>query len=218
MDCNTIREMLAGRLYGQSGKFANAEDYLQSAVTVPLIDVCGQPEVLFEVRSGKLNRQPGEICFPGGRIEPYDTSPLQTALRETVEELGIKEDAIEVLGTLDFLVSPIGVLIYPYAVYISADLPLAPNTDEVAEVFTVPLEFLLTAKPRVASMEMATKPLAGFPFDLLPPDYPQGYRRRAKYPLLFYQYKHYVIWGLTARVLANFIEICRQGLGGDYLL
>ncbi|MCM0760356.1 MULTISPECIES: CoA pyrophosphatase [Sporomusa] len=216
MNSDTIRKALVSVLHGQAGKFANAEDYLQSAVTVPLIDVDGEPSVLFEVRSGKLNRQPGEICFPGGRIEAHDTSPLQAALRETVEELGVKREKIQVLGTLDFLVSPIGVLIYPYAVHISAALPLAPNADEVAEVFTVPLDFLFAAKPRIASMEMATKPLAGFPFDLLPPDYPQGYRRRAKYPLLFYQYKHYVIWGLTARVLANFIEVCRQGLGGDY--
>lgn len=215
MDSDKIRKMLLGALNGYSGKFANAEDYLQSAVTVPLIDVAGKPAVLFEVRSGKLNRQPGEICFPGGRIEAHDASPLHTALRETVEELGVKKENIEVLGTLDFLVSPIGVLIYPYAVHIAAALPLAPNADEVAEVFTVPLDFLLAAKPRIASMEMATKPLAGFPFDLLPPDYPQGYRRRAKYPLLFYQYKHYVIWGLTARVLANFIDVCRQGLDGN---
>ncbi len=218
MDTYQLRMVLAGALHGQSGKLANAEDYLQSAVTVPLLDIAGQPAILFEVRSGKLNRQPGEICFPGGRIESYDDNPLDAAVRETVEELGIGRDTVEVLGELDFLVSPIGVLIYPYAVYLSATMPLSPNADEVAEVFTVPLEFLLEAKPRVASMEMATKPLAGFPFDMLPPDYPQGYRRRAKYPVLFYQYRDYVIWGLTARVLAGFLDICRSRLGGKYSL
>lgn len=214
MNTDKLKMALACALDGQAGKLANAEDFLQAAVTVPLIDVAGQPAVLFEVRSGKLNWQPGEICFPGGRIETYDASPLQTAVRETVEELGVAQSSIEVLGALDYLVSPIGVLLYPYAVHIAASLPLAPNADEVAEVFTVPLDFLLTAKPQVASMEMATKPLAGFPFDLLPPDYPQGYRRRAKYPVLFYQYKQYIIWGLTARVLTTFLEICQERVGG----
>ncbi|WP_371373979.1 CoA pyrophosphatase [Sporomusa aerivorans] len=215
MDTNKVKTALACMLHGQTGRLANAEDFLQSAVTVPLIDVAGQPAVLFEVRSGKLNWQPGEICFPGGRIETYDASPLQTAVRETVEELGIARDSIEVLGALDFLVSPIGVLIYPFAVHIAASLPFSPNADEVAEVFTVPLDFLLNAKPQTATMEMATKPLSGFPFDLLPPDYPQGYRRRANYPVLFYQYNQYIIWGITARVLATFIEVCRsQFIGG----
>ncbi|HWR41625.1 CoA pyrophosphatase [Sporomusa sp.] len=214
MDTNKVKTQVAAALEGYSAKIANAEDYLQAAVTVPLVDIDGQPSVLFEVRSGKLQWQPGEICFPGGRIEAADNSPLHAAVRETIEELGVQPDDIEVLGPLDIMVSPIGVMIYPFAVYISSALPLAHNTAEVAEVFTVPLDFLLNTKPHVASMEMATKPLTGFPFDLLPSDYPQGYRRRAKYPVLFYQYKHYVIWGLTARVLEDFLTICRKGTGG----
>ncbi|WP_425059143.1 putative Nudix hydrolase NudL [Sporomusa carbonis] len=209
-----VKKMLAAALRGQSGTIANAEDYLQSAVTVPLIDVAGQPSVLFEVRSSKLHWQPGEICFPGGRIEDDDASPLAAAVRETTEELGVGPDDIEVLGPLDFLVSPIGVIIYPFAVHLSAELPLMHNTDEVAEVFTVPLDFLLNTKPRMASMEMATKPQAGFPFELLPPDYPHDYRRRAKYPVLFYQYERFVIWGLTARVLDGFLTVCRNKLDG----
>lgn len=218
MDTSNIKMALAGVLCGQPGKLANTEDYLKAAVTVPLLDIAGKPAVLFEVRSGKLNWQPGEICFPGGRIEGDDASPQEAAVRETVEELGIESDTIEVLGPLDFLVSPIGVLIYPFAVHIAAPMPLAPNADEVAEIFTVPLDFLLAAKPQVASMEIATKPLVDFPFNLLPAGYPQGYRRRTKFPVLFYQYKNYVIWGLTARVLSGFLTICRSLSGGRYFV
>lgn len=217
MNTDKLKMALSGALAGQAGKLANTEDFLQAAVTVPLIDIAGEPAVLFEVRSGKLNWQPGEICFPGGRIEAYDANPLETAVRETVEELGVAPNRIEVLGALDFLVSPIGVLLYPFAVHIAASLPLAPNADEVAEIFTVPLSFLLTTKPQVAAMETATRPLDGFPFELLPPDYPQGYRRRAKYSVLFYQYNQYIIWGLTARVLATFIDLCRSKIGGGLL-
>lgn len=213
MDTDKVRRELAHALPGQPGKIANADDYLQAAVTIPLMDIAGQPSLLFEVRSSKLAWQPGEICLPGGRIENSDASPLAAAVRETVEELGIAPKNVEVLGAMDMLVSPIGVILYPYVVHIAEGAVLSPNADEVAEVFSVPLEFLLAAEPRTASMETATKPLTGFPFDLLPPDYPQGYRRRAKYPVLFYQYQQYVIWGLTARVIAGFIELCRQRLG-----
>lgn len=216
MDTHKLRTALAGVLCGQSGKITNAEDFLQSAVTVPLIDMDGKPAILFEVRSSKLQWQPGEICFPGGRIENYDNSPLQAALRETVEELGVSQENIEVLGEMDYLVSPIGVIMYPYAVHISEQLPFTPNEDEVADVFTVPLDFLLTTKPQIASMEVATKPLEGFPYELLPVDYPQGYRRRAEYQVLFYQYNQYVIWGLTARVLTSFLDICRNRLTGGF--
>ncbi|MDF2569571.1 MAG: nudL [Sporomusa sp.] len=215
MEANKVKAQLAATLNGRTAKIANPDDYLQAAVTVPLVDIAGQPSVLFEVRSGKLQWQPGEICFPGGRIEADDISPLHAAVRETVEELGVQPENIEVLGPLDIMVSPIGVMLYPYAIHLTAPLPLKYNADEVATVFTVPLEFLLNTKPQVAAMETATKPLPGFPFDLMPPDYPQGYRRRAKYSVLFYQYKEYVIWGLTARVLDDFLNICRERLVVD---
>lgn len=214
MDIKQISSKVAAELRSHSVKIANADHYLQAAVTVPLVDVAGQPSVLFEVRSGSLQWQPGEICFPGGRIEAADSSPLAAAVRETIEELAVQPEAIEVLGPLDIMVNPIGVMIYPFVIHLAAGLPLTPNADEVAEVFTVPLEFLLNTKPRAASMEMATKPLAGFPFDLLPPDYPQDYRRRYKYQVLFYQYKHYVIWGLTAGVLEGFLDIFRNHAAG----
>jgi coenzyme A diphosphatase NUDT7 len=218
MDTHTVKRALAGALPSHSGKIANAEDYLQAAVTIPLIDIAGQPSILFEVRSGKLNWQPGEICFPGGRIESRDDTPLDAALRETVEELGVIREDIVALGAMDLVVSPIGVMLYPFVVHITTEKPLEPNIDEVAEVFTVPLSFLLAAKPQTAFMEAATRPLEGFPFELLPPEYPQGYRRRAKYPVLFYQYNHYVIWGITARVLAAFISLCQDRVNGYPLL
>lgn len=218
MDTHAVRRALAGALPSHSGKIANAEDYLQAAVTIPLLDVAGQPSILFEVRSGKLNWQPGEICFPGGRIESRDSTPLDAAMRETVEELGIKKEEVEPVGAMDLLVSPIGLILYPFVGHIASNVKFAPNIDEVAEIFTVPLEYLYAAKPQTAFMETATRPLEGFPFELLPPDYPQGYRGRAKYPVLFYQYNHYVIWGITARLLSAFISLCQNRLSGYPLL
>jgi peroxisomal coenzyme A diphosphatase NUDT7 len=205
--CAKLKTKLAGRL----PVIQNETDYFSSAVVVPLVRQGEGLGILFEVRSAQLAWQPGEICFPGGRIEPGDASPEAAAVRETCEELGLTETGLQVLGTLDYLVSPIGVIVYPFAGYIHDCRQIVPNSDEVAEVFVVPLEFFLATEPLAADMEIATRPLPGFPLDLLPDGYLSSWRRRATYPVLFYQYRDYVIWGLTARVVHNFITICRSG-------
>lgn len=188
----------------------NESDYFCSAVVVPLVRHNGRLGVLFEVRSAGLNWQPGDICFPGGRIELDDESPLEAALRETKEELGLNENSIRVLGPLSYMVSPIGVMLYPFAVYIEDFEEIQPNTDEVAKVFVVPLEYLLNTEPLTAHMELATRPLPDFPLNLLENSYAKDWKRRTTYPVLFYQYDGHVIWGLTARVLFGFLNICRS--------
>lgn len=188
----------------------NESDYFSSAVVVPLVRHKGRLGILFEVRSAGLNWQPGDICFPGGRIELDDESPLEAALRETREELGLPPDSIRVLGPLSYMVSPIGVMLYPFAVYIEDFDQIRPNSGEVAEVFVVPLEYLLNTDPLTAHMELATRPLPDFPLDLLESSYAKDWKRRTTYPVLFYQYDGHVIWGLTARVLFGFLNICRS--------
>ena len=82
------------------------------AVLCPLAEGPGGPELLFEVRSASLRRQPGEVCFPGGQVEPGET-PEETALRETEEELAIPRREIELLGRPDFICSQAGFLLQP---------------------------------------------------------------------------------------------------------
>ncbi len=206
---DTFCERLAAGLAGRDIAIENEAEYLNSAVVVPLIRREGKLEVLFEVRAAHLDRQPNEICFPGGRIELGETA-LEAAVRETVEELGITTEQIHVLGPLNYVVAPIGIILHPFAAILADGVVLVPNTQEVAEVFTVPLEWLLVTKPQEALMEVATRPLDGFPLHLLPSDYPDDWKRRKTYPVLFYQYEKYVIWGLTARVLEGFIRLCRE--------
>ena len=206
---NNFCANLAATLGGRAVVIENESEYLNSAVLVPLIQRNGAFEVLFEVRAAHLNRQPSEICFPGGRIELSETA-LEAAVRETSEELGITTDQIHVLGSLNYVVAPIGIILHPFVAVLADDVVLVPNTQEVAEIFTVPLAWLLAAEPQEALMEVATRPLDGFPLHLLPPDYPDDWKRRKTYPVLFYQYERYVIWGLTARVLEGFIRLCRE--------
>lgn len=183
--------------------------FFQAAVLVPVVRMNNKFHILFEVRSSHLTWQPGEICFPGGKIEEADGTPQEAALRETSEELGIDAHAVQVLGTLDDIISPIGVMLFPTVGFVPADIVMHPNAIEVAETFTVPLEFLLSAEPVTATMEMGTRPLTGFPFDMVP-GYSQDWKRRGTYTVLFYRYRDYVIWGLTAHVLSSFIKICRE--------
>lgn len=184
-------------------------EYFSASVLVPLVWDNGEISVLFEVRSTQLSWQPGEICFPGGRIEKADKNPLFAAVRETQEELALSKDDIQVLGPLEEILSPIGVRLHPYVGYLSLKQSITPNKGEVAEVFTVPLKFLINYDPIIGHMEMGTRPLEDFPFALVP-EYLQEWRVRKKYQVLFYKYKEYIIWGLTAQVLKRFLDICKK--------
>src|SRR5664280_78812 len=167
----------------------NESDYRSTAILVPLVREQGQLGVLFEVRSAGMSWQPGDICFPGGRIELDDDGPLAAAMRETQEELGLPAAAsIDILGPLNYVVSPIGVMVYPFVGYIKDFDRICPNRDEVSEVFVAPLDYLLAEEPLIAHMELATRPLPDFPLDLLTTSYTREWKRRTTYPVLFYQY------------------------------
>jgi len=199
-------QKLSELLARPGGNATSGMGFFRAAVLIPLIQIGNEPAILFEVRASQLNWQPGEICFPGGRIEESDTDARAAAVRETTEELGIKPDNIQILGELGEMVSPIGVILKPYVGLITCcDFQL--SRDEVAEVFTVPLSFLLSAEPLIAHMEMGNRPQDDFPFELVP-HYSQEWKRRRTYKVLFYQYEKHVIWGLTAQVLKSFIDIC----------
>lgn len=200
---------LSDELHAREPRLDNECDFLRSAVLVPLLRKEDGLHVLFEVRAQNLSRQPGEICFPGGRIERDDLSPLAAALRESEEELAIPRESVRVLGPLPYLISPIGVMVYPFAGFLTNNDSICPNS-EVAECFSVPLDFLLATKPIVGHMEVATQPLPDVPLDLLSDGYSREWRRRTTYPVWFYRYEKYVIWGLTGRVLYTFLETCRR--------
>ena len=176
-----------------------------AAVLLPLVNTPDGISVLFEVRAAKLGWQPGDVCFPGGRAECSDDSFAATALRETCEELGLGADDVQLTGGLNYLVTHMGPIIHPYVGCIKDINKINFNKDEVDEIFTVPLTFLLNNPPRVAHMELANKAGDDFPFDLLPRQ-PREWRKRKGYNVYFYEYGGHVIWGLTARILHGFLN------------
>lgn len=185
-------------------------DYTKSAVLLPLVETDKGTSILFEVRSSDLTWQPGEICFPGGRIEEDDVDAKATAIRETCEELALTPDLIEVYGPLDYLATQMGVLVFPYAGRILDIDKIKPSKDEVAEVFTAPIKELLAIEPLVAQIQSCTKPISdNFPYELVP-EYAKGPRMRKIYDLYFFEYEKYIIWGMTARILKDFLDLYKE--------
>jgi peroxisomal coenzyme A diphosphatase NUDT7 len=179
------------------------ESVRRAAVMVPLIQVKGELSILFQVRGHKLRHQPGEICFPGGRIEPDDLTEEAAAIRETCEELGIHAADLELIGDLDIFVTTHSI-IYPFLGKLRENVDMYPDPDEVHEVFTVPLQFLLTHEPELYLVPIEMKPPEDFPFDSIPGG--KYYKwRKASIPEYFYRYGDKVIWGMTARILRDFI-------------
>jgi peroxisomal coenzyme A diphosphatase NUDT7 len=198
------------RLQAKKLRMENEGDFRPSAILIPLVREQNGWSVLFEVRAQGLQWQPGEICFPGGRIEANDISPAETAIRETMEELGIAREQVEMVGALDFMVSPIGVMVHPFVGVIHKPEHIEINTAEVAAVFTVPLAYLVANPPIIGHMEAGTRPSPDFPLHLLPETYKKDWNCRFKYPLHFYTYQDKVIWGLTGRILYSFIQMYQE--------
>lgn len=175
-----------------------------SAVMVPLIMENDGYHILFEVRSNKLTHQPGEICFPGGKREPDETS-MEAAIRETCEELLVSESDIKLYGPLDYFLSPAGLRIDAYLGELK-DYSGQYSKDEVAETFTVPLEFFQNTQPERYFNKVNMHPEDDFPFEKVPGgrDYPWA---RGKYEVLFYEYDGHIIWGLTAKILYYNLKI-----------
>ncbi|MCM3453373.1 CoA pyrophosphatase [Heyndrickxia oleronia] len=181
-------------------------NYSKYAVFLPIIKKKEEYHILFEVRAYHMRRQPGEVCFPGGRVDKTDRDSKMTALRETKEELGVDSGNIEQIFPLDYVVSPFGTIIYPYAGIIRDEVEIIPNPEEVAETFTVPLSFFMETDPEYYKVHFHAEPEKDFPFHSIYGG--EKYKWQIRHmDELFYFYGSYTIWGLTANILKNFIEI-----------
>jgi 8-oxo-dGTP pyrophosphatase MutT (NUDIX family) len=114
-----------------------------AAVLVPLVHHAGTVKVLFTQRTAHLADHAGQISFPGGRVEASDANREETALRETLEEIGLPPARIELLGRLPDYEIPSGFRITPVVGWVEPPFTLQPDDFEVAEVFEAPLEYFL---------------------------------------------------------------------------
>lgn len=114
-----------------------------AAVLFPIVSRVGGYTVLLTQRTAHLRDHGGQISFPGGRVEAEDLSPIHTALRETEEEIGLSRDCIQILGFLPEYRTGTGFRVTPVVGLVQPPFELQPDSFEVAEVFEVPLSFLL---------------------------------------------------------------------------
>lgn len=194
------------------------DQYSLSAILVPLISIKGEEHLLFEKRAAHI-RQGGEVCFPGGHYDSKkDGSYLDTALRETYEELGIQRDFVNIIGQLDTLVSPRGVLIECFlgAVDIVGLDELILDKEEVNEVFSVPVKWFVENPPEVYHTRVETQSSytdeQGNTKILLPvedlglPAHYKNKRGQWIYKVVLYRRDPWIIWGLTAAIVENMVN------------
>jgi 8-oxo-dGTP pyrophosphatase MutT (NUDIX family) len=167
-----------------------------AAVLVPLLPDQGEWHVLLTQRTDTLESHRGQVAFPGGRVDPDDATRVETALREAEEEIGLRRELVRVIGQLDELLTVTQYRITPVVGVIPWPYVFTPSPAELSAIFHVPLRWL--ADP--ANLETQYRePLVPGP----------------KIPVYYWYYGDYIIWGATARMILNLLEVARPLLDGN---
>jgi len=118
----------------------------KAAVLIPVVDRGDEATVLLTQRTDHLPSHPGQISFPGGKVDDEDATAMNAALREAEEEIGLTTSHIDVIGNLNPYLSNTGFLIVPVVSIVTPGFKLVPNEGEVADIFEVPLKFLMSSR------------------------------------------------------------------------
>ena len=160
-----------------------------AAVLVPIVDHASGHTVLLTQRTDHLRTHSGQVSFPGGKVEKEDKGPVDTALRETEEEIGLHRSRVEIMGALDVYETGTGFAITPIVGLVTPGFDLVLDEYEVASAFEVPLEFFMD--PSNHTMDSA--------------EWQGAVRHYYDMP-----YNGYRIWGATAGMLVNLHNILRD--------
>lgn len=179
------------------------------AVLLPLITIDNEWHVLYEVRSETIS-QPGEVSFPGGRIEAGE-SPQEAAVRETHEELNIPTEAITVLGEIDYLVQNHRTIhCFVGQLQIDCLSKITPNQDEVANIFTIPLHSLIEQPPTYYKLQSQFHIEDDFPIERLSNKGKTFRLNPQANKIPFYEQGSELLWGMTALFTHRFTEIIKD--------
>lgn len=173
-----VIDKIRQKIISYKHKRLEIDGLIQSAVLVPILSQ--NESILFIKRSMSVKDHKGQIAFPGGVINSTDLSPIETALRETKEEVGIDPQNIETINFIDDTITIAGYLIHPVVGIIRGKTEILPNRDEVDEVFLIPIRDILNSEVKEDPERFSWE----------------------------FRINGITIWGATARILKNFIEIC----------
>lgn len=163
---------------------------VSAAVLMPMVLREDGLQLLLTLRTAHLNDHAGQIALPGGRVDPEDADAVATALREAEEEIGLARRHVEVIGQLPDYQTGTGFLVTPIAALVHPPFDLAADPFEVAEIFEVPMGFLMNgANHQRRSAVLPNRP-----------------GRRSFYAM---PYERYFIWGATAAMLRNLYHFLR---------
>lgn len=192
---------------------------LESAVMICILkcEEDGKDYIILEKRAEGI-RQAGEISFPGGKKDASDKNFLETAIRETVEELGIKRENIinpEYYGSFFFLM---GVLLEAYVCHLKVEKisDILYNKEEVEKLLVVPLDFFIDNDPIIEEIRVYNKTL----FDPSKYRFTERYLEDWHFPnreIYIYMYENETIWGMTAEIILDFVKtLKKEGKVGNY--
>lgn len=157
--------------------------------------------LVLEKRAENIS-QPKEISFAGGKIESGEDA-IAAAIRETCEELGLDEEEIKIIEEMDYVITPFNTCIYPIIGEIQR-FPSDINKAEVAEVIKIPLKYFLECEAEEYISDITMNFTEDFPFEKIMGgrNYPW---KMGTYKILFYEYNDIIIWGITAKIIQDFI-------------
>lgn len=180
------------------------------SVLVPVVKKAEKTALLYEVRAKHMERQPGEICFPGGEMEPEESSE-ECALRETWEEIGIPAHKIKIVNQLDTIYTYSNFAMYCYLGIIEEEAleSVKLNPDEVDEIFTVDIDDFLKTEAEIYRVKTVPEIPEDFPYEKVTGGKPYKWRGGwANVPV--YDMDGRIIWGLTARITKIFLEAIKE--------
>lgn len=183
---------------------------VKTSVFIPLIKYNdtspGELSLLFEKRAEDLDIQPGDVCFPGGFQDSNDGSPKETALREATEELGTSRKNLSLWGEFNSMLIPWQLEINTFVGQLNDPEDTSPDRTEVDEIFSVSLKTALKSSPEYHEVPMIPSPKDDFPYEKIPGGENYTWRPR-NLPELFYDFNDHVVWGITARILNEFLRL-----------
>ncbi len=186
MDLEAVRKRTEAALADRPRRVVEQEGLIPAAVLL-LLTNRGGAHIVFAKRTERVAHHKGQFSFPGGIVETWDGSRLETALREAQEEIGLPPSAVEILGTLDDTETrATQFVITPFVGLIRDPVSYTPDGREIERVLEVPLEALL--EPANFRVEMWE-------------------RNGEVQPVYFYEYDGETIWGATARILKQFLDL-----------